>query len=83
MPWSKLYLPSYVEAVTPTPPPGSLATVSPLHTNLQVVSFKEANVCSHVQAHKLVHVSGVHCHVCASSTSNCGFIYFTVLYKVQ
>ena len=33
---------------------------------------------SHVQARKLVHVTGVHCHVCASSTSNCGFIYFTV-----
>ena len=46
--------------------------------SLMFRTFKEANVRSHVQARKLVHVTGVHCHVCASSTSNCGFIYFTV-----
>ena len=38
---------------------------------------------SHIQSRKLVHVSGVHCHVCASSTSGCAFVYFTVLYRVQ
>ena len=27
---------------------------------------------------KLVHMSGIHCHVCASSTSGCFFLYFTV-----
>ena len=30
---------------------------------------------SHVQSHKLVHVSGVHCHVHTSSTSGCAFVY--------
>ena len=34
-------------------------------------------MCSHVQPHKLVHVSGVHRHVCASSTGSCAFLYFT------
>ena len=28
-------------------------------------------VCLHVQSCKLVHVSGIHCHGCASSTSCC------------
>ena len=36
------------------------------------------NVHSHVQSRKLVHVSGVHCHMRASSTSGCAFVYFTV-----
>ena len=35
-------------------------------------------VRSHVQSGKLVHVSGIHCHVCASSKSGCTFVYFTV-----
>ena len=33
---------------------------------------------SHVQPRKLVHVSGVHCNMRASSTSDCAFVYFTV-----
>ena len=48
--------------------------ISPLHTNLQVVN---------VQSRKLVHVPGVHCHVCASSTSGCAFVYFTVQYCIE
>ena len=31
-------------------------------------NFKDANMRSHVQSRKLVHVSGVQCHVRASST---------------
>ena len=38
---------------------------------------------SHVQLDKLVHVSGVHCHVRASSTSGCAFVYFTVWYCTE
>ena len=34
------------------------------------------NVRSHVQSHKLVHVSDVHGHVCASSTMGCAFVCF-------
>ena len=35
-------------------------------------TFKDANVHLHVQPCKLAHVSGVRCHVCASSTSGAG-----------
>ena len=38
---------------------------------------------SHVQSCKLVHMSGVLCHVCASSTGGCAFVYFTVQYCVE
>ena len=38
---------------------------------------------SHVQPRNLVHVSGVHCHVRASSTSGCAFVYFTVQYCIE
>ena len=31
-------------------------------------------VCVHVQSHKLVHVSGIYGHVCASSTSGSAFV---------
>ena len=33
--------------------------------------------------YKLVHMSGIHCHVCASSTSGCSFLYFTVKYCIE
>ena len=38
---------------------------------------------SHVQAKQLVHMSDVHCHRCASSTSGCAFLYWTGLYRIQ
>lgn len=44
-------------------------------------TFKDANVRSHIQSHKLAHVSGVHGHVCAPSTS--AFVYFTVQYHTE
>ena len=39
-------------------------------------------VCLHLQSCKLVHVSGIHCHVRTSSTSSCAFVYFTVQYFI-
>ena len=38
---------------------------------------------SRVESHKLVHMSGVHCHMHASSTSGCAFVYFTVQYCIE
>ena len=32
---------------------------------------------------KLVHESGVQCHMHASSTSRCAFVYFTVQYYIE
>ena len=46
--------------------------------NLQVANFQRcehAFTCRHI---KLVHVSGVHFHVRASSTGSCAFVYFIV-----
>ena len=38
----------------------------------------------HVQSSKLIHVSGVQCHTCASSTSGCALCALLyVLYRVQ
>ena len=47
--------------------------VSPLQTNVQVV-----NTHSHVKSRKCVHVSGIHCHMRASSASGCAFVNLTV-----
>ena len=46
-------------------------------------TFRDANVPSYVQSCELVHVSGVHHHMHASSTSGCGFVYFTVQYCIE
>ena len=35
-------------------------------------------VCLHLESCKLVHVSGIRCHVRTSSTSRCAFVYCTV-----
>ena len=40
-------------------------------------------MCLHVQSHKLVHVSGEHCHTCTSFTRGCGFVYFIVQYHIE
>ena len=45
-------------------------------------AFKDANMHSHVKSHKLVHIPGVHCHMCASSKRGCAFAYFTVILKI-
>lgn len=42
---------------------------------------KDSIVRSHLQSHKLVHVSGIHCHLRASFISGCAFVYFTVQYN--
>ena len=41
-------------------------------------TFKDANMHLHVQAHKLVHMSGENCQAYAYSTSSCAFVYFIV-----
>ena len=40
-------------------------------------------MCSHDQSQKLIHVSGVHCHMCVSSTSGCSFVYLTIQYSIE
>jgi len=40
---------------------------------LQII--KDVNMCSHVQSHKLVHVSGLHFHMCAPFISDCACVY--------
>ena len=51
-------------------------TASPLRRigTLKLQTFRDVSVHSH----KLVHGSGTHCHVHASSTSGRAFVYFTV-----
>ena len=40
--------------------------------------------CVHVSRQvKLVHRSGVHCHIYASCTNGCAFVYFTVQYYIE
>ena len=54
------------------------STVSSLHAHLQVANFQRCElvfVCN-VQLHTLVHVSGVRCHVRASSASGCVCVCF-------
>ena len=46
-------------------------------------SFIDGNVCSHVQLCKLVHVSGVCCHMHGSFISGCAFVYFTIQYCIE
>ena len=61
--------------------PGSclVSTISTLRMNLQVASFfKDTIVPSQVQSRKQVQVSGVHCHVPASSISGFTFVFFPV-----
>ena len=49
--------------------------VSLLHANFQLVNFQR---WEHALSRELVHVSGVHRRVHASSTSGCACVYFTV-----
>lgn len=58
-----------------------LCTVSPLHTNLRVVNFQRYEYMLHVQSNKLVHLSGVHCRLCADSTSGGAFACFIAQYN--
>ena len=57
---------------------------SPTYQPSKIRTFQDGNTHSHVQSRQLVHVSGVHRHVCASSTVHkCAFVYRTGLYRVQ
>ena len=61
----------------------NLIQLVPYIRTFKLRTFKDANVCSHVQSCKLVHVSGVHCHVRASFTNGCAFVYLTVQYCID
>ena len=37
----------------------------------------------HTQTHKSVHMSGIHCHMHASSTGGCAFVYFIIKYCIE
>ena len=50
----------------------------PYIRTLKSRTFEDANVHSHVKSRKSVHVYSVHCHMRASSTSGCAFVYCTV-----
>ena len=45
--------------------------------------LKDANVCSPIQTCKLVHMSGIHSHMHASSTNGCAFVYLCVQYYIE
>ena len=45
---------------------------------VKLQTFKDANVHSLVQSEKLIHMSEVHCHLRASPTNGCAFVYFAV-----
>ena len=52
-------------------------TVRPLLANLLVVNFQRLQICVCMSSHVSYFMSGTHCHVCASSTSGCAFVYVT------
>ena len=53
-------------------------TVSPLLVNLPVVTFQRLQTRVCMSSHVSYFTSGIHCHVCASSTSGCAFVNVTV-----
>lgn len=57
-------------------------TASPLHANCQVVNFQRCKRVFACPVNELVHVSGVPCHVRASSPNGCACVHFTVQYYV-
>ena len=62
--------------------------VAPAHSKSTYESsscrtFKNANMHSLVQSCELVHLSGLHCHMRASSTSSHAFVYFIVQYSME
>ena len=61
---------------------GKEYTVSSLHTILQVVNFQRCE-CAFACPVTIVHMSGVHCHMHASSKSSYAFVHFTVQYCIE
>ena len=41
----------------------------PYIRTFKLQTFEDVNMCLHVQSHKLVHMSGIYCHMWTSSTS--------------
>ena len=58
-------------------------TISPLLMNLQVANFKRCDYVFTCPITLLVHMSGIHCHMHASSTHGCVSVYFTVQYFIE
>ena len=50
----------------------------PYMRTLKLRTFKDMNVCLHAQSYKQAHMSGTHCHMCASFTRGCAVEYFVV-----
>ena len=49
---------------------------------LKLWNFKVAT-CVCMSNHMLAHMFGIHCHMCASFTTGCTFVYFTVQYYIE
>ena len=58
-------------------------TVVPYIRTFKLPAVKDVNMHLHVQSRKLVHECYGHCHVYASSTSGCAFVYFTERYYIE
>ena len=50
---------------------------------LELQAFEYVNMHLYVQSCKLIHVSGEHRHVPASSTSGCAFMHFIVQFTFE
>ena len=48
--------------------------------NLQVANFL---TCKCVLTYPTIEVSPIYCHVCASSTNGCAFVYFTMQHCIE
>lgn len=57
--------------------------LTPYIRTFELQTFKDVNVQSHALLHELVPMSGIHCHLHASSTSGCVFMSFTVQYCIE
>ena len=43
--------------------------------NFKLWTFEDVNVSLHVQSHRLIHISAIHCHKQSFFTSGCAFVY--------
>ena len=89
--WSGLPFPSPTQESNLSPPALQVDSLmlshkrspSPLHKNLQIANFQKCKRVRVSRQVKLVHRSGAHCHICASRTNGCAFVYFTVQYYIE
>ena len=55
----------------------------PYMQTFKLPTFKDTNMCMHIESCKLVHVSGVHCHMHAFSGRSCAFVYLTLQHCIE